>query len=31
MKKLGTTILALMLVMGCKTKTATDHQTEKKN
>lgn len=29
MKKLGTTILALMLVMGCKTKTATDHQTEK--
>ncbi|SIT27611.1 vWA domain-containing protein [Chryseobacterium gambrini] len=29
MKKLGTTILALMLVMGCKTKTAADHQTEK--
>lgn len=29
MKKLGTTILALMLIMGCKTKTATDHQTEK--
>lgn len=29
MKKLGTTILALMLVMSCKTKTATDHQTEK--
>ncbi|WP_394665896.1 von Willebrand factor type A domain-containing protein [uncultured Chryseobacterium sp.] len=29
MKKLGTTILALMLVMGCKTRTATDHQTEK--
>ena len=29
MKKLGTSILALMLVMSCKTKTATDHQTEK--